>query len=98
MASANSINYGRSYVPEEPEVYHGRKALADQLIAEGKSYKYAWYHAFKKFPRVYTDTIPTESVSVETTITPTGAHVSTFQPPPKTFGTPVCDNDACQAV
>ena len=45
MASANSTTYGKAYVPEDPEVYHGRKALADQYISEGKSYKSAWYHA-----------------------------------------------------
>lgn len=51
---------GRSYI-DAPEVYAARVARADELKAEGKSHKAAWYQAFKEFPRTYLDALAASS-------------------------------------
>lgn len=79
---------GRTYI-DDPEVYKARVAYAEACKSCGDSHKFAWFKAFQKYPRTYSDEVPVQGCAnkVETTTTSTGVHVSTFQPAPGTFGT-----------
>lgn len=46
---------GRQFQRESANLIAKRSSCADNHIAEGKSYKHAWYLAFQKYPRTYTD-------------------------------------------
>lgn len=41
------------YRREDFDYVQKRKDTADTLQSEGKSFKYAWYTAFKEYPRIY---------------------------------------------
>lgn len=40
---------------QDPEDWLARKAYAEEMLAEGKSHRHAWFLAFQKFPKVPTE-------------------------------------------
>lgn len=46
---------GRKFQRESANLIAKRSSAADNHMAEGKSYKHAWYLAFQEFPRTYSD-------------------------------------------
>lgn len=49
------IPYSAMSQTQDPEDYLGRLAYAQELMAEGKSHKHAWFLAFQRFPKVPTE-------------------------------------------
>jgi len=53
VTKSTDPRYAGRYYIDAPDVYAARVAYAKELIADGKSHKCAWYHAFQVYPRTY---------------------------------------------
>lgn len=56
MIQQRTGRYAKKWsILEDQNLVAKRSSRADEHMAEGKSYKHAWYLAFKEFPRTYSD-------------------------------------------